>query len=237
MLFKSVLFILIYSKYLKADPSNYLLRCREQTTAVDQVIDTYNQTQLSRKKRFVLFPEFINYLDNWNYLQRTKNIFYWIANFYPKKIDTDYIHHCIQDVIRQINTVIDNEITVQPATDPGEANFHFNLFDYTKCPIDDLPEATIDHMQILDPLLIYPVEVVRKSRYRAHGGIHLVEKNRPISTIKFNMQQTFLISEDFIYDPIIYTCDDETNRCLIDFYWALLHETLHGFGIEVLISI
>jgi hypothetical protein len=227
LLYSSVLFLIINSKRLKRGISNYEPRCLHQNTAVDQIIDQ------SRRKRFVLFPEFINYLDDWRYINAPKDIFYWIANFYPNKINTNYLHYYIKDIIQQINTVIDNDINLFPANDPGEANFHYNLFDYTKCPMDDLPEATLDNIKILNQLLIYPADIARKSRYRAHGGIQIVENDRPISTIKLNMQQTFLYSDDFLYDPTIYICDDNTNQCQIDLYWVLLHETLHGFGIEV----
>jgi len=229
LIYSFVLFIIINCKHLKREVSNYEPKCLNQNTAVDQIIDQ------TRKKRFVLFPEFINYINDWRYINRPKEFFYWIANFYPNQINTDYLHYYIKHIIQQINTFINNQITINTASDPGEANFHFNLFDYTKCPMNDLPKATIDNIKILDQLLIYPVELTRKSRYRAHGGIQIVENDRPISTIKLNTQQIFLYSDDFIYDPIIYTCDDNINQCEIDLYWVLLHETLHGFGIEVFI--
>jgi hypothetical protein len=241
LIYSSVLFIEInsyeiFSSRFKRDLSNYQPKCSPQTTAVDQVIDSSYQNETSRKKRFVLFPEFILFLNDYRYLHRPNEIFYWIANFYPKKINSNYLHHYIKHIIEQINTVIDNQITINEASDPGEANFHFNLFDYTKCPMDDPSEATIDDIQVLDPLLIYPIDLTRKNRYRAHGGIHLTENDRPISTIKLNMQQTFLYFDDFVYDPTIYTCIEVTNQCQIDLYWVLLHETLHGFGIEVFID-
>ncbi|CAF0721899.1 unnamed protein product [Rotaria sordida] len=248
MLFKSSVNLLIYfsilfiinkltysnknfSKRFKRQKSNYEVRCSQQSTAVDQVTQ-YNITEQTRKKRFVLFPEFVNYKEDWRYIHRPQEFVYWIANFYPNRINTSYIYRSINYIIEGINTVIDNDITIQEGLDPGEANFHFNFFDYTKCPMDDIPEATIDNIQILDSLYIYPVDVARESRYRANGGIHLAENDRPISTIKFNMQQNFLVSDDFVYDPIIYTCIEATNECDIDLHWALLHETLHGFGIE-----
>ncbi|CAF2381483.1 unnamed protein product [Rotaria sp. Silwood2] len=248
MLFKSSVDLLIYfsilfiinkstysnrnfSKRFKRQTSDYQVKCSQQSTAVDQVIQ-YNKTEQARKKRFVLFPEFVNYKDDWRYINRPQEFVYWIANFYPNRINTSYIHQSINYVIQEINTVIDNDITIQEAVDPGEANFHFNFFDYSKCPLDDVPEATIDNVQILDMLYIYSAEITRQSRYRAHGGIHLAENDRAISTIKFNMQQEFLVSNDFVYDPIIYSCIEETNECEIDLHWALLHETLHGFGIE-----
>ncbi|CAF5159526.1 unnamed protein product, partial [Rotaria magnacalcarata] len=143
----------------------------------------------------------------------------------------------IKDIIQQINNVIDKDIIIKEASDPGEANFHFTFLDYTKCPTDDVSEANIDNIKILESLDIYPVNVTKESRYRAHGGIHLVENDRPISTIKLNMQQKFLSSDDLVYDRTIYTCIEETNECEIDTYFVLLHETLHGFGIEVIIYI
>jgi hypothetical protein len=248
MLFKSSIHLLVYSsvlfiinestknfsKRLKRHLSNYEPKCRKQNTPLDQIFDYYNKSQPSRRKRFVLFPEFINFLNDWRYINNPEEIFYWIANFYPNRIDSDYLHYCIEHIIQQINTVIDNDIIIHEASDPGEANFHFQFFDYTKCPMDDIPEATIDNVKVLDELFIYPVDLTRKSRYRAHGGIHIIENDRPLSTIKFNMQQTFLHSEDFVYDPVIYTCIEDKNQCEIDLYYVLLHETLHGFGIEVI---
>lgn len=240
LVYTSVLFIInhsthSFSKRFQRDIiSNYEPKCRNQDTAIDQIVaDNNNETVPSRRKRFVLFPEFILFLNDWRYIHRPKDIFYWIANFYPNRINTDYIHHCIEHIIQQINTVTNKNIIVHRALDPGEANFHFHFFDYTKCPLDDVPEATIDNVQVLEELYIYSVELTRTSRYRAHGGIHIVENDRSISTIKLNMQQTFLDSNDFVYDPVIYTCNDTKNECEIDLYYVLLHETLHGFGIEV----
>ena len=241
-IYTSILFInqqLIHSnrnilKRFKRDTLNYKPKCIYENKPIDQVL-YFNKTARSiRKKRFILFPEFINYIDDWRYINRPREIFYWIANFYPNRINTEYLHRYIKHIIQQINTVIDNKIIIHEASNPGQANFHFNLFDYTKCPMDDIPEATIDNVQIFDKLLIYSSEVVRKSRYRAHGGIHLVENNRPISTIKLNMQQTFVCADDLVYEPIKYTCVVNTNLCEMDLYYTLLHEMLHGFGIEVL---
>lgn len=234
LIYSSVLLILIHSEHLKRSTPNYEPRCHHQDTAVDQVVDYPNHNATARKKRFVLFPEFINFLGDWRYTKLSNHISYWIANFYPQKIDSDYVVRYVREIIRQINLVIDKEITIEPATNPGQANFHFYLFDYTICPTDVASGATIENVQILDPLLIYSAELTRKSRYRAHGGIHFVENDRLISTIKLNMQQTYIISDDLIYDPIIYNCDDEKNECEVDLFWVLLHETLHGFGIEVI---
>jgi hypothetical protein len=233
----SVLFLITNSdKRFKRDAPTYELKCHEQITPVDQVIDSYGNNH-TRKKRFVLFPEFVNYKDDERYVQRPEKFIYWISNFYPQRIKTDDIRRYIKDIIQQINTVLDNEITVEEAADPGEANFQFYFFDYTKCPSDDLPEATVDNIKVYDTLSIYSIDLTRKSRYRAHGGINLLENNQPMSIVKLNMQQTFLYSEDFVYDSVIYTCVDETNECLIDSHYVLLHETLHAFGIEVIIHI
>ncbi|CAF3548880.1 unnamed protein product [Adineta steineri] len=248
MLFKSSVYLLIYSSVLfsidkvtnsfsnrfKRGLSDYEPECIEQNTPVDQPQYSTNNSAGTRKKRFVLFPEFVNYKDNWNYLQKPKEISYWISNFYPNRIDTNYIHYCIEHIIQEINTILDDEIILHRASNPGEGTFHFLFFDYTKCPKDDVPAATIDNVTVYHELDIYPAEIARKNRYRAHGGIRLVDNNQPISTIKFNMQQTFLSTSDLVYDPVIYSCgDNETkNECELDTYYVLLHETLHGFGIE-----
>jgi hypothetical protein len=238
LIYSSVIFNIINSnQFFKRDIPNYQPKCSKQTTAVDQVVDYKTKHEESRKKRFVLFPEFELYLNDERYVQRPDEILYWIANFYPNKINSDYLHNYIKHILEQLNTVINKNIIIRQASHPGEANFHYNLFDYTICPMDDTPQATIDNIQVLDPLLIYPADLTRQNRYRAHGGIHLIDNDRPISTIKLNMQQTFLYSDDFVYDPIIYSCIDATNECKIDLYWVLLHETLHGFGIEVYSSI
>lgn len=247
MLFKSSVHLLVYfsisfilnkltysMKYFsKRDASDYEPKCLKQDTAVDQAHYYNNNSRSTRSKRFVLFPEFINYLDDWRYIHRPQQFIYWIANFYPNKINTDDIHRYIKTIIQQINSAIDQDIIVQEASNPGEANFHFNFFDYTKCPMDDIPEANVDNILVLDELFIYPPEVTKQNRYRAHGGIHLIEDDRPISTIKLNMQHKFLVSNDFVYEPTIYACTEDEEDCEIDLYYVLLHETLHGFGIEV----
>ena len=229
-IYTSVLFInqqLIHSnrnilKRIKRDTLNYRPKCVNSHKPIDQTFDFIKTGQSIRKKRFILFPEFINYIDDWRYINRPREFFYWIANFYPNRINTDYLHRYIVHIIQQINTVVDYDIIVREASDPGEANFHFNLFDYTKCPMDDIPEATVDNVQVLDKLLIYPSEVVRKSGYRAHGGVYLVENDRPISTIKLNMQQTFICVDDLIYEPVQYTCVEDTNQCELDLYYTFI---------------
>ena len=240
LLYSSVLFVLIQSQRSKraVPEGNYAPTCVEQNTTVDQVVDypKRNRTDVpsfSRRKRFVLFPEFELWLDKWEYLNPATEIYFWIANFYPQMINTSYIERYVRDIFRQVDEVVSKDVLVEQAANPGQANFHFNFFDYTKCPTND-KDATTEGVQVLEKLYVYPPELVRKSRYRAHGGIHMLEGNRPVSTIKCNMQQTFLLSEDYVYDSVIYTCDDdEKNECIIDLYWVLLHETLHGYGIEV----
>lgn len=206
--------------------------------ALDQVhkYEYLNTTQIPRRKRFVLFPEFELFLDDQRYVNRTHDMSYWISNFYPKRISTDYIHRCIEDIIRQISEVIDKPITPQRAVDPGAANFHYVFFDYTVCPTDDVPRATVDGVKLRDELYIYPAELTRKSRYRAHGGIHFDTDESLISQIKFNMQQTFVESDDWVYDPVVYTCNDTANVCELDTHYVLFHETLHGYAIEVIDS-
>lgn len=240
LLSSSVLFVLSEGqRSIRAAPeSNYAPQCNHREEAFDQVVNypKRNRTELPtftrRRKRFVLFPEFELWLDKWEYINPATEIYFWIANFYPKKINTTYVERYIREIFRQVDERIPQQLKVELAANPGEANFHFHFFDYSKCPTDD-PTATTEGVQVLEKLDIYPPKVVRESRYRAHGGIYLVEGNRPISTIKCNTQQTFLHSEDLIYDSSIYTGDDDTNECIIDLFWALLHETLHGYGIEV----
>jgi hypothetical protein len=249
MFFKSSVRLLIYSSVLflveqsvcsssqrfKRATSIYEPRCREQNTPVNHVHDYkhLNVTHTPREKRFVLFPEFELYLGDQRYLNRNHEMSYWISNFYPSRISTDYILRCILDIIGQINQVIDKEIIPQQAEDPGKANFQYLFFDYTVCPTDDVPSAKVDDVKVLDALSIYPVEVTRKSRYRAHGGIYFGTDDRLISTIKLNMQQTFVEASDWVYDPVLYTCNDTANECEIDTHYVLFHETLHGFAIEV----
>lgn len=240
LLSSSVLFVVIHAQDSQSPSTenNYAVRCTQRTTAKDQVVDypKRNDTELQsfskRRKRFVLFPEFELWLGKWEYLNPAIDIYFWIANFYPKVIDNSIIEQYIREIFRQVDEVIDKDLHVYPAASPGEANFMFHFFDYSKCPTDD-PTATVEDIQILRPLDVYPAELVRKSRYRAHGGMAIYENNRSVSEIKCNMQQTYILTDDMIYDTVIYTCEDEKNQCIVDLFWVLLHETLHGYGIEV----
>ena len=215
-------------------PSTYTVKCESLTKAKDFVYDPTNISLPERHKRFVLFPEFVNFRDNWNYINAPPLFNYWLANFYQKVLSNETLAYYIEHIIKQINEVLDTDIVITQAIDPPDANFQFSLFDYTICPDKDA-NATTDGVLSFDKLDVYTPEVVRKSRYRAHGGIHLLPDNRSRSIIKLNMQHTFLLADDFVYDPITYTCiSDEVNICDIDLYYVLLHETLHGFGIEVM---
>ena len=243
LLCSSVLFLIVDSsdsnqtlpqRFKRQTTFNQQPLCKHETTAVDQVYDAGTTNSTTRKKRFILFPEFINFLGNWKYIHRPAHFRYWITNFYPKRVNNEHVHVIIRDIIAQINTVLDYDITVEEAPDPGAANFHYYFFNYAKCPTDDPTEATMDNVQAFSYLSIYSEEMTRKYRYRAHGGIELRGDDPPISMIKMNMQQTFLSSTDLCYEPIIYTCVEATNECQIDLYYVLLHETLHGFGIEVM---
>jgi hypothetical protein len=51
--------------------------------------------------------------------------------------------------------------------------------------------------------------------------------------MKFNIHHTFLLHQDFLYDPVVYQCNSDETHCFMDLYAVMLHETLHGFGIEV----
>ena len=223
------------SKRLKRQTNDYAPKCVVQNTPLDQSYNfaQNNNTPTSRSKRFVLFPEFELFLNDYRYVNRTYDMSYWISNFYPDRLRTDYIHLCLENIMNQISQVIDQPIIPERAADPGKANFHFVFFDYTKCPTDPGSGATVDGVQALEKLYIYSKDLTRENRYRAHGGIHIEEDDSLISEIKFNMQQTFLEVADWIYDPVVYTCDDKENLCDIDAHYVLFHETLHGFGIEV----
>ena len=187
-----------------------------------------------RRKRFVLFPEFKAWINDWRYLNPVKTFVYWISNYYPKQIDSNHVRSYIDHIIHDINQVIDNRISsVYEPSSPDKANFHYNFFNYKICPIED-PLATTKGVQNTRPMLIYPPEIIKKNRYRAHGGIHLNHAdNSTISYMKFNIHHKFLLHQDFQYEPVIYTCNSEETDCVMDLYAVMLHETLHGFGIEV----
>ena len=244
LIYSSVLFILHRSVYSQDDPLQRSKRaaangdplCTKQDKPIDAAYPPRNITANTRKKRFVVFPEFVNYMDDWRYLQQADEIRYWIANFYPKRISQEALHDSIIHIFEQVKFALDKDIPILNATDPKNANFQIDLFDYTKCPTDDTPDATVADVQVYQSLYIYPAKLTQESRYRAHGGINLYDKDKPMSVVKLNMQQTFLVSTDYVYDPIIYTCLEPENVCQIDLYYVLLHEILHGFGIEVTIS-
>lgn len=232
MLFISSISVLIYSSilFIEIHCENYDVKCLNQEKPVDQ---GHSESHTSRKKRFVLFPEFVNYKNDPRYIHAPPHIYYWVANFYPDRLNTDIIHLYIKQIIAQINFALDEKITVSLASDPGEANFHFYFFNYALCPTDDTT-ATVGDNKVVQKLSIYPAQMVQENRYRANGGIFLTEGDKPKSDIKFNMQQKFLPYDDWTYDSVTYHCS-ESNNCEIDFFWSLLHETIHGFGIEVMI--
>ena len=192
-------------------------------------------SQPTRPKRFVLFPEFSLWLGDWRYLHRPTELRYWISNYYPMKIDTDSVRHYIRQIIDQINPLIDYRIrSVDQSSSIDQANFHYLFFNYEFCPTED-PLATHEKIQVSEPLLIYPKQVIKEKHYRAHGGIRVSpgDDNLTISETKYNVHHTFLLHADPQYEPVIYTCDDEESRCDIDLFAVMLHESLHGFGIEV----
>lgn len=228
-----------------ATPVTQKVLCNHRTEPYDSVYDFKPKnftppttTDAPRQKRFILFPEFVNFKGDWRFLQKAPIISYWIANFYPEKINRSYIEAAFINIMNDINIVLDEKITYKLATNDMNANFQMHFFDYSICPEDDknVTAETIAQNPIgRESLQIYPAELVRKSRYRAHGGMTILSDNiTAVSMVKFNMQQLFLHSDDYVYDPIIYTCiSDESNQCTIDLYYVLLHEVLHGFGIEV----
>jgi hypothetical protein len=194
-----------------------------------------DQGKINRRKRFVLFPEFKLWLNDWRYLNHPKHFLYWISNYYPKKIPTNYVRLYIHHIIDDINQVINHKISsIREASSVYESNFNYNFFNYEICPNDDRL-ATIKDVENIETMLIYPRNLIKEKRYRAHGGIILNhENNSSRSYIKFNIHHTFLIHQDFQYDPVEYTCNSDESHCILDLYAMMLHETLHGFGIEVL---
>jgi hypothetical protein len=211
---------------------NVEMKCSYSSEARDQGLLI---NKIPRHKRFVLFPEFRLWLNDWRYLNNPKEFLYWISNYYPKQIDSNnvrsYIHHMIND----INQFINHKISlISEASSPDKSNFNYNFFNYEICPKDDQLATTKD-VENIETMLIYPSDVIKKNRYRAHGGITLNhENNSTRAHIKFNIHHTFLIHQDFQYDPVIYTCYYDESHCEIDLYAVMLHETLHGFGIEVI---
>lgn len=205
------------------------IKCEYPTSARDQTwIDS------SRHRRFVLFPEFSLWLNDWRYLNHPKEFLYWISNYYPQLIPDSFIRTSLHLIINDINRYIDHRIIrIQEAQSANHSNFNYNFFDYHLCPEND-PNARIENVENIETMLIYSPELIRKSRYRAHGGISINSvDNSSRSLMKFNTHHQFLLYEDFEYDPVIYTCTSDERHCHIDLYSVMLHETLHGFGIEV----
>ncbi|UJR10905.1 hypothetical protein I4U23_015092 [Adineta vaga] len=220
---------IVYSFFLLSNLYNSIksfeIKCQYSNEGRDQ--------EFNRIKRFVLFPEFILWKHDWRYLHHPNEFIYWISNYYPKQIDSNSVHQYIHHIIQNINEVIDEKIhSIREASVIDQANAHYNFFNYQICPTDD-PIATVKDVQSRGTMLIYPVEVIKNKRYRAHGGIVLnYVDNSTTSYIKFNTHHTFLLHNDFQYDPVIYKCNSDESHCMIDLYAVLLHETLHGFGIE-----
>ncbi len=211
------------------------IKCEYSNEARDQAQISNKQ---NRYKRFVLFPEFKLWMNDWRYLHHPKHFIYWISNYYPQQIDSNHVRSYIHHIINNINQVINYKITsVRQALSIDEANSYYNFFNYEICPTND-PLATTEGMQSKEPILIYPRELIKDKSYRAHGGITLNPKdNSTTSYMKFNIHHTFLLHQDFQYDPVIYTCNSDQSHCIMDLYAVILHESLHGFGIEVSITI
>jgi hypothetical protein len=207
------------------------VRCEYSSKARDQGLKLDKNI---RRKRFVLFPEFKLWLNDWRYLSHPKDFIYWISNYYPKLIDTNTVRSYINHIIIDINKVIDNEISsINEGSSPSKSNFHYNFFNYEICPSEDSLSTTKD-VQNIESMLIYPRQLIKEKRYRAHGGIHLNHTdNSTRSYMKFNIHHSFLLHQDFQYDPVVYTCNSDESHCIMDLYAVILHETLHGFGIEV----
>jgi hypothetical protein len=232
MIFSSRFFVSLFFYLLinqnESINKNFEIKCEYSSEGRDQ-------GKIHRHKRFVLFPEYKLWLNDWRYLNHPKTILYWISNYYPNKIPSNFIRLYIHHIINDINQFINHQISsVREASSPDKANFNYNFFNYEICPKDD-SLATIKNVENIETMLIYPANIVKEKRYRAHGGIKLDnENNSSRSHMKFNIHHQFLIYQDFQYDPVEYTCNSDESHCIIDLYAMMLHETLHGFGIEVL---
>ena len=220
-------FLLI--KSIESLINNFKVECEYSEKARDQ------ELILNRPKRFVLFPEFKLWMNDWRYLNPPKDFIYWICNYYPKQIDSNHVRSYIHHIINDINQVINHKITsINEASSPDQSNFDYNFFNYEICPTDD-PLAVTKDVENIESLLIYPRYIIKENRYRAHGGIILNHTNNSTrSHMKFNIHHTFLLHQDFQYDPVVYQCNSDETHCFMDLYAVMLHETLHGFGIEVL---
>jgi len=233
MIFSSRFFVSLFFYLLinqnESINKNFEIKCEYSFEGRDQ-------GKIHRHKRFVLFPEYKLWLNDWRYLNHPKTILYWISNYYPNKIPSNFIQLYIHHIINDINQFINHQISlVREASSPDKANFNYNFFNYEICPKDDRL-ATIKDVENIETMLIYPANIIKEKRYRAHGGITLNhENNSSRSYMKFNIHHQFLIYQDFQYDPVEYTCNDDESHCIIDLYAMMLHETLHGFGIEVLV--
>jgi hypothetical protein len=207
------------------------IKCEYSKIARDQ------ELILNRPKRFVLFPEFKLWINDWRYLNHPKDFIYWISNYYPQQIDSNHVRSYIHHIIHDINQVIHHKISsISEASLVDKANFYYNFFYYEICPTND-PLATIKDVQNIESILIYPRHIIKEKRYRAHGGIILNPKtNSSTSYMKFNIHHRFLLHQDFQYDPVVYKCNSDESHCIMDLYAVMLHETLHGFGIEVLFT-
>ena len=226
--FSRLSFLLLFSALRCVSGS---IECEWSNVARDQG-SVLNGTVRSR--RFVLFPEFPLWLNEWRYLNAPRDFLFWITNFYPQRINSTRVELHIQKLIEQLSPLIDGKIrAVRRATTVEEANFHYQFFNYQICPTKD-PKAVLEGVRSVSALLIYSQEIVKKNRYRAHGGITLDEqRNLSISHTKYNVHHQFHSYDDFQYDPVIYRCNRDESRCEMDLYAVMLHETLHGFGIEV----
>ncbi|CAF0721323.1 unnamed protein product [Didymodactylos carnosus] len=213
--------------------NDYTPTCKHHAIAIDQA----HYGEYGRKKRFFLFPEIKQWKNDWRYIYNPSEIRFWISNFYPNKISTNILKTYIRKIVYHINEVLDDDqqIRIKEATNAGDANFNIAFFKYHICPKND-PEAQWNNVTMKWPIDIYTEEVAFENQYRAHGGIRLGEngsnstKNN-IAITKFNAKHTFIYTEDYLSDPILNHCDANEN-CKLDLYWALLHESLHGFGIE-----
>lgn len=230
--FRFIVFFFFFVLLNRIESKNkFPIKCEYSSEGRDQ---DFIRNQFNRHKRFVLFPEFKLWLNDWRYLNHPENILYWISNYYPQKIDSKYIQLYIHQIINDINQVINYKISsIHQALSADQSNFNYNFFNYEICPTNDRL-ATVNDVENVETMSIYPANVIKEKRYRAHGGIVVNrENNSTRSHIKFNLHHQFMIYQDFQYDPVRYTCNSDESHCIMDLYSTMLHETLHGFGIEV----
>lgn len=232
--FRLVVFYFFVLININESINTFEIKCEYSNKPRDQALLS---DKINRYKRFVLFPEFKLWMNDWRYLHHPKDFIYWISNYYPKQIDSNHVRSYIHHIINNINQFINYKIvSIREASSIEKANFYYNFFNYEICPTND-PLATTKNVQSIESMFIYPRELIKKNRYRAHGGIIVNPKNNSTTShMKFNIHHTFLLHQDFQYDPVIYTCNSDESHCIVDLYAVLLHETLHGFGIEVVIT-